>query len=140
VSFYGYEAKDEAAKNVSEESATAPARLFRYGERLRFPAKLYPPRNFRNPGAFDYAGYLAEKESCHSGQPRQGRLNCSRASPATALNSGERASVESWSKESAYYGSQTKPLCLTPCSSARIRFSEAKRTPTFSVPARTTCW
>jgi competence protein ComEC len=27
---------------------------------LRFPAKLYPPRNFRNPGAFDYAGYLAE--------------------------------------------------------------------------------
>jgi competence protein ComEC len=60
VSFYGYEARDEAAKNVSEESATAPAHLFRYGERLRFPAKLYPPRNFRNPGAFDYAGYLAE--------------------------------------------------------------------------------
>jgi hypothetical protein len=52
-------------------------------ESLRYPAKLYPPRNFRNPGAFDYAGYLAEKESWHSGQPRQGRLNCSRASPAT---------------------------------------------------------
>jgi competence protein ComEC len=31
-----------------------------HGERLRFSAKLYPPRNFRNPGAFDYAGYLAE--------------------------------------------------------------------------------
>jgi competence protein ComEC len=28
---------------------------------LRFPAKLSPPRNFRNPGAFDYRGYLAEK-------------------------------------------------------------------------------
>lgn len=34
--------------------------LFRYGDRLRFSAKLYPPRNFRNPGAFDYQGYLAE--------------------------------------------------------------------------------
>jgi competence protein ComEC len=27
---------------------------------LRFPAKLYPPRNFRDPGAFDYAGFLAD--------------------------------------------------------------------------------
>ena len=35
--------------------------LFRYGERLRFPAKLFRPRNFRNPGAFDYRGYLAEQ-------------------------------------------------------------------------------
>jgi competence protein ComEC len=33
---------------------------FRYGERIRFPTKLYRPHNFRNPGAFDYAGYLAE--------------------------------------------------------------------------------
>ena len=36
-------------------------RIFHYGERLRFPAKLRPPRNFRNPGAFDYEGYLAEQ-------------------------------------------------------------------------------
>jgi competence protein ComEC len=35
--------------------------LFRYGERLRFPAKLFAPRNFRNPGAFDYRGYLADQ-------------------------------------------------------------------------------
>jgi predicted membrane metal-binding protein len=34
-------------------------RLFRYGERIRFFAKLRPPRNSRNPGAFDYEGYLA---------------------------------------------------------------------------------
>jgi competence protein ComEC len=33
---------------------------FRYGERIRFPTKLYQPHNFRNPGAFDYAGYLGE--------------------------------------------------------------------------------
>ena len=35
-------------------------RAFRYGERLQFPAKLELPRNYRNPGAFDYAGYLAD--------------------------------------------------------------------------------
>ncbi len=29
-----------------------------YGQRLRFVAKLRPPRNFRDPGAFDYEGYL----------------------------------------------------------------------------------
>ncbi len=31
----------------------------RYGDRIRFPAKLHEPRNFRNPGALDYRGYLA---------------------------------------------------------------------------------
>lgn len=36
-------------------------RLFRYGERLRFVAKLSVPRNYGNPGAFDYAGYLREQ-------------------------------------------------------------------------------
>ena len=29
-----------------------------YGTRLRVPAKLHPARNYRNPGAFDYEGYL----------------------------------------------------------------------------------
>jgi len=37
----------------------APIRLFHYGERIRLPVKLKLPRNFRNPGAFDYQGYLA---------------------------------------------------------------------------------
>jgi predicted membrane metal-binding protein len=36
-------------------------RIFRYGERLRFPAKLRPQHDFRNPGAFDYRGYLADQ-------------------------------------------------------------------------------
>jgi competence protein ComEC len=31
-----------------------------YGQRIRFSAKLKLPRNFRNPGAFDYQGYLAD--------------------------------------------------------------------------------
>jgi competence protein ComEC len=40
-------------------TAASAQRLFHYGERLHFPVKLRPPRNFRNPGAFDYEGYLA---------------------------------------------------------------------------------
>ena len=36
-------------------------RIFRYGERLKFTTKLRPPRNFRNPGAFDYESYLADR-------------------------------------------------------------------------------
>jgi competence protein ComEC len=56
VSLYSKQATTEA------DSATeaGPPHLFRYGERLRIVAKLHPPRNFRNPGAFDYRGYLAD--------------------------------------------------------------------------------
>ncbi len=31
-----------------------------YGSRIQIPAKLHPARNFRNPGAFDYEGYLLD--------------------------------------------------------------------------------
>jgi competence protein ComEC len=34
--------------------------LFSYGQRIRFRTTLVPPRNYRNPGAFDYAGYLRD--------------------------------------------------------------------------------
>ena len=33
-----------------------------YGTRLRFSAKLHPPRNYGNPGAFDYEGYLRDND------------------------------------------------------------------------------
>ena len=46
-------------KSKSRNTASIP--LFRYGQRIRFQATLNPPRNFRNPGAFDYAGYLRDK-------------------------------------------------------------------------------
>jgi len=36
-------------------------RVFLEGERLQVTAKLRRPRNFRNPGAFDYEGYLRER-------------------------------------------------------------------------------
>ncbi len=34
--------------------------MFTYGTRLRILAKLHPARNYRNPGAFDYEGYLRD--------------------------------------------------------------------------------
>jgi competence protein ComEC len=40
-------------------AAPAP-HILHYGERIRVPVKLRIPRNFRNPGAFDYERYLAE--------------------------------------------------------------------------------
>jgi competence protein ComEC len=55
VSFYSKEAKDEDR----EESLIAPPE-FQYGARLRFPTRLFAPRNFGNPGAFDYRGYLSD--------------------------------------------------------------------------------
>ena len=39
-------------------SASGPTPDFPYGTRLRIRAKLHSARNFRNPGAFDYEGYL----------------------------------------------------------------------------------
>ncbi len=52
-----------AGNDVPEDLAASSPELrkFRYGERIRFPTKLKRPRNFRNPGAFDYEGYLAER-------------------------------------------------------------------------------
>jgi competence protein ComEC len=69
VSFYSKQTKEES------DSASANAMpLFRYGERLRFPAKLYPPRNFRNPGAFDYQAYLADHGIAVLGSAKAGSV------------------------------------------------------------------
>lgn len=54
ISVYSKEVTSEAPAE-----AGAP-RLFRYGERLRVTGKVHVPRNFRNPGAFDYRAYLAD--------------------------------------------------------------------------------
>ncbi len=56
LSIYGAERPQQPA------GTTTPAiRIFHYGERIRLPVKLKLPRNFRNPGAFDYQSYLAAK-------------------------------------------------------------------------------
>jgi competence protein ComEC len=48
-------------RRESDLQGSGPAiRSFHYRERLRFSAKISTPRNFRNPGAFDYRTYLRE--------------------------------------------------------------------------------
>lgn len=51
------EPEDDSA-NV-DESPPAAMPAFVYGDRLRFRAHLRPPRNFGDPGAMDFRGYLA---------------------------------------------------------------------------------
>ncbi len=33
-----------------------------YGQRVEIEARVRPPKNYRNPGSFDYAGYLARRQ------------------------------------------------------------------------------
>ena len=47
----------DAVEEIQEDDASAIPHMA-YGARVRLTAKLRLPRNFRNPGAFDYEGYL----------------------------------------------------------------------------------
>jgi len=46
---------------TEDEDDDAGTRAFTYGQRLRFDATPRLPRNFGNPGSFDYKGYLADR-------------------------------------------------------------------------------
>src|SRR5580658_734299 len=48
----------EEGEDIVTPSGALP--IFHYGQRIRFSAKVKLPRNFHNPGAFDYQGYLAD--------------------------------------------------------------------------------
>jgi competence protein ComEC len=53
---------DKVSRNAASETATSSReRQFYYGQRLRIFTRLYPPHNYRDPGAFDYAGFLADE-------------------------------------------------------------------------------
>ena len=58
---------EESQADASQGISTS---AFHYGQRLRFSAKLRLPRNFRNPGAFDYQGYLADRGIAALGSAR----------------------------------------------------------------------
>lgn len=59
LGIYSPPSKDDAP-DAPANSASLSNRTFQYGDRIRFYAKLKRPRNFRNPGAFDYEGYLSD--------------------------------------------------------------------------------
>lgn len=55
----GARAQVQVPKYAEEEN---PPRL-RYGQRVEIAARFRPPHNFQNPGAFDYAAYLAHRDT-----------------------------------------------------------------------------
>ena len=58
LTIYSKQAEEDEARDDGGES---PLRTYTYGQRLHFVAKLRMPRNYRNPGAADMAGYLASQ-------------------------------------------------------------------------------
>jgi competence protein ComEC len=64
LSIYSPRPNTAAPEENSETTTTSSAAampVLHYGDRIRFSAKLKLPRNFRNPGAFDYQSYLADR-------------------------------------------------------------------------------
>jgi competence protein ComEC len=59
LTIYSKQAEEDEARDAGTAS---PLRVYSYGQRLRFVAKLRMPRNYRNPGAMDMAGYLASQD------------------------------------------------------------------------------
>ncbi len=53
--------KRSEEEDAGESGSESPLRVYIYGERLHLIAKLRMPRNYRNPGAMDMAGYLASQ-------------------------------------------------------------------------------
>jgi len=62
LGIYGPRSDAEAQKSseVGPANPGSAMPMLRYGDRVRLTAKLRRPRNFRNPGAFDYEGFLAD--------------------------------------------------------------------------------
>jgi competence protein ComEC len=55
LTIYSKQSEEEDARETGAES---PLHIYPYGQRLHCTAKLRLPRNYRNPGAMDLAGYL----------------------------------------------------------------------------------
>ena len=63
--------------DISENEGENPAGqlpTFVYGQRIRFVGRLRPPRNFANPGAWDYVGYLRNADVVALGSARADRV------------------------------------------------------------------
>jgi competence protein ComEC len=57
-----------------DDGDSGNVRKFLIGERLRLVTRLRPPRNFGNPGAWDYAGYLHDQGIDALGSARVDRV------------------------------------------------------------------
>ncbi len=56
-----YSPLDDAREEAGPLQENADWKDFRYGQQIHFRTKLRGPRNFNNPGAWDYRNYLAQQ-------------------------------------------------------------------------------
>lgn len=61
VGIYSHHSDDAEAGDPEGPTSAATVPTIHYGDRIQLIAKVRRPRNFRNPGAFDYEGYLADR-------------------------------------------------------------------------------
>lgn len=72
LTIYSKRSEEDDARESGSES---PLRVFTYGERLHLIAKLRMPRNYRDPGAMDLAGYLNTEGIRLTGSARAGNVD-----------------------------------------------------------------
>lgn len=71
LTIYSKQTEEDEARDSGTES---PLRVYTYGQILHLTAKLRLPRNYRNPGATDMAGYLASQGIRLTGSARAGNV------------------------------------------------------------------
>lgn len=130
----------QAATEADSATESGPPHLFRYGERLRMVAKLHQPRNFRNPGAFDYRGYLVDNGIAALGSAKAENAELLAGFVERAWNSGVPASIAASSRRSTPCGRRSRPPWWTRWSSATTLSSPATPARISSALAPTTSW
>jgi competence protein ComEC len=104
-----YARKSDYEDEEQQESGTLPLAPLKYGERIQLTAKLHEPRNYNNPGAWDYRGYLQSQGIALLGSARVStveRLPGFGGNRTTAWQHRTRAAVlrrihELWPEEEA---------------------------------------
>ena len=61
LNIYDARSRLSDSNTKDNDAKISTPRVFRYGERIRLTCRLRAPKNFRNPGAFDYREYLADR-------------------------------------------------------------------------------
>lgn len=111
-----------------------------YGQRLRFAGKLRPPRNFNNPGAFDYRGYLRRNGIDALASTSAETLEGLPGFDGTRWEHGAAdCALRRW-RASTSCGARTTPRWWRPCCWARSPPSRAARRSISSAAGPTTSW
>jgi uncharacterized protein DUF4131 len=138
VNIYSPRANEDVPADLA---LTSPlTQTFHYGDRIRFLAKLRPPRNFRNPGAFDYAGYLADRGIAALGSAKIENVELLPGFAGSRIERvRNRMHASVIAKVNDFASARGGPNRM-PGSSARKHSLTAIRASTSSAPARTTSW